>query len=148
MARSRCKMAMQMSLPSISCVRVSSPFFFSLSLALFPHRPANWLGLGFVLHACSWFVFGACLRSGGSKSHTLTQIGGIFRYECQKHLIQKQWKFSLSLSLGILMGCTDMTRFFALCSSAWSCQRRKKLRSEMDLFPTEKRPKPIQSETD
>jgi hypothetical protein len=42
-----------------------------------------------------------------------------------------------------LMGCTDTTS-----STAWSCQRRKKLRSEMDLFPTKKRPKPIQSETD
>jgi hypothetical protein len=64
----------------------------------------------------------------------------------KEDLIQKQWKFSVSL--GILMGCTDMTRFFALCSSAGSCQRGKKLRSEMDLFPTKKRPNPIQSETD
>jgi hypothetical protein len=133
------------------CVCLFPPFFFSLSLALFPHRPANWLGLGFVLHACSWFVFRACLRSGGSKSHTLTQIGGIFRYECQRGFDTETMEIlslSLSLSRGILMGCTDMTRFFALCSSAWSCQRRKKLSSEMDLFPTKKRPKPIQSETD
>jgi hypothetical protein len=137
-------MAMQMSLPSISCVSLSLSL--SLSRALFSHRPANWLGLGFVLHACSWFEFGACLRSGGSKSHALTQIGGIFHYECQRGFDTETMEI-LSLSLGILTGCTDMTRFFALRSSAWSCQRTEKLRSEMDLFPTNKRPKPIQSET-
>jgi hypothetical protein len=80
----------------------------------------------------------------------LHKLEGSSAMNVKEDLIQKQWKFSLSLSLsrGILMGCTDMTRFFALCSSAWSCQRRKKLSSEMDLFPTKKRPKPIQSETD
>jgi hypothetical protein len=70
-------MAMQISLPSISCVS-SPPFFFSLSRALLP--PSREL---------------VRVRVCASRLHKLE---GSSAMNVKVDLIQKQWKFSLSLS--------------------------------------------------